>query len=468
MSSQYGRIAFGAVVAAMVFGRSTIPAHAEVAIEVYEGARPDEAAAIMPIVLAELGTQGTVADPRFVKTALRYPPRPAALDPTVTSAGLADELELGVKAYLRAEYEGAIVKLNAALARAYANPGVVVAAESTRTAMARALVGLALSYGNAGRTAEAVETMTAYIRSTNEPVQRRMLGPPGEQLYHQVRKSLEKAKRGSLLVNVSAPDAQIFVNALRQDYGRLIATDLLPGDYHVIVLAGQLSRRYAVTVRPEIATTLDIDWALDSALQISDQWVGLTLAIGESAPDYVGRVARRMGNQRTLIVLGLRRERDHLALVGTRYGDALSGYVARAGEVHVVHAGDEPKLRALARFLADGAPSPDVFVVGQRTPSRPLRWPAIPAGAAAVTGLGLGAYLLYIDGQPSCGGEIPPGECERTHGTKVSGVLVMTGGALAGVAAVWFLSRRPARRVPATAFLGVSRSGAVATLGWSF
>jgi hypothetical protein len=85
-----------------------------------------------------------------------------------------------------------------------------------------------------------------------------------------------------------------------------------------------------------------------------------------------------------------------------------------------------------------------------------------------VTGLGLGAYLLYIDGQPSCGGEVPPGECPRTHGTKASGVLVMTGGALAGITAVWFLSRHPARRVPATAFLGVSRSGAVATLGWSF
>jgi hypothetical protein len=111
------------------------------------------------------------------------------------------------------------------------NYGLLVEDIRARNAMARAQVALALTYKKladrfaeklSGRAkpidqrllvarkrfeGEAREMMTAYIRSSHEPVVRKMFGPPGELLYNEVRKSLDSAKRATLAVSIDEPDA---------------------------------------------------------------------------------------------------------------------------------------------------------------------------------------------------------------------------------------------------------------------
>ncbi|MCW5802546.1 MAG: hypothetical protein KIT31_09170 [Deltaproteobacteria bacterium] len=447
------------------------PARADVAIEMYRGARPKEAAALMRIVREELRVADVTAEPDVVAGWISHAPRPAISDPSVTSAALVDEMERGIKTYLHADYRGAIVALQAALTRARANPGLVVSDDRTNAAMTRAMVALALSHAREGAKDGATEIMTEYIRSLREPVTRKVFGPPGEELYDQVRKLLEAKPRGKLVVNVSEPDAQISVNEHGVGRGATFSGDLLPARYRVVVRARGLMRRYDVDVTSERATTLDIDWSLDAALHVSDAWVGIAIADGGSDAHYLRLLARRLGRERRLLVLGARVEEGRLILSGTFYTDAAAAVIERSGEVQIVRPADD--VHRLVLFLR-GGPSRGVVVladrhgaVASRTPGR-RTWPAYVGGVLAAGALGAGGYLFYLDDRSKCGGAAV--DCREVYETTNGAILSTSIGALAAIGAViWYAGhRRPKRRPAAAIRYAPAAGGGMVTVGGAF
>src|SRR5262249_48437816 len=160
------------------------------------------------------------------------------------------------------------------------------------------------------------------IRSSRDPVVRSMFGPPGEELYNEVRKTLDPTKRANLAISANEPDAQLFVNGLLVGHGATFAADQLPGPYCIVVRVGPKMLRYDVTMEAGRPMALDIDWAFDSALRISDRWVGLMLPSGTRLATYVRKVSQRMGNQIELVFVGLRQERNYLVAYGYHYEHA--------------------------------------------------------------------------------------------------------------------------------------------------
>lgn len=244
------------------------------------------------------------------------------------------------------------------------------------------------------------EAMTMYIRSSRDPVVRRMFGPPGEQLYNDVRKNLDPTTRSNLVISVNEPDAQIIVNGLLIGQGATFAIDQLPGVYCIIIRVGHQMLRYDVVMKTGLPVTLNIDWAFDMALHVSEQWVGLTVQ-RNALSKYVRSVSKRMGGQISLVFVGIRRERAHLAVYGYFYDWAHAGGVLQwSGETHVTSARDVgavAKLRELAAFLSTGNMSRHILPIGssESSPSSgPRPWLAYAVGAGAIGALALGGVSL--------------------------------------------------------------------------
>jgi hypothetical protein len=347
-------------------------------------------------------------------------------------------MELGIKAYLHGDYKSAIASLRAALVRARANPGAVVADDRTNAAMSRAMVALALSHARDGAQDLAVEVMSEYIRSAREPVTRRVFGPPGEQLYDQVRKQLEPTKRGKLVVNVSEPDAQISLNEQGVGRGAAYSGDLLPGAYRVIVRVGQQARRYDMSVTSESTTTLDVDWSLDSTLHVSDEWVGLTGTNGRSELHYAQLLARRLDFTHRVLLLGTRLDRGRLTVFGSQYADGKASRIARSGEVQVADVTKVESVRRLVRFLRGNGRGEGVIVriddaPRPRGPVERRMWPAYAAGVVAVGALAAGGALFYYDDK--CKGGGPLADCKQLNECTAGAIATTSAGALAAIGA---------------------------------
>jgi hypothetical protein len=191
----------------------------------------------------------------------------------------------------------------------------------------------------------------------------------------------------------------IFVNGSLAGRGAAFAADQLPGPHCIIVRVGRRMLRYDLTVDADHPIALAIDWTFDTALNISDHWIGLVLPASTSEEAYVRAIAMRMGGQNSLILVGLRRERGYYAVYGSRYEPPYRGGGAHwTGEVHITNAGDDLKLRALARFLTTGSRSPSIEPIGSADePSgvnESRRWFGYVAGAGAIGAFALGAYSL--------------------------------------------------------------------------
>jgi hypothetical protein len=448
-------------------------------IERYEESRPEEAGAIMEILRTELAARGALASPSQLVPLMSHAPKPSVVNTSLTSAALTDELELAVKSFLHVRYEAAVGELELALTHAKDNPGLVVNDERTRSAVERAQVALALTYRNLGDRKKAVQVMTDYIRGTPESVPK-MFGPPGEDLYREVRKIVDPIKRGNLAISVSEPDAQLFLSGRGTGHGSTFAGSLLPGVYCVVVQVGSVALRYDVPVFTGSAMTLQVNWAFESRLHISVEWLGMVLPKGAQEAAFVPGVARMLG-LRTLTVLGIRRELGYLAVFGSYYDIPSAGRVAWSGEVHVPTSrsidlfgrGTRTKLAALAQFLTAAQPSADVLPIGTAEPDPSegngwSRWPSYVAGTAALGGFALGGYLLHLNGKDTCDPE-PMAECKHVYNTRTQGLIVLGGGAAAGAFAVtwWYLHARSSKLAPLAA-LGPSGTGWAFTVSGRF
>jgi hypothetical protein len=295
----------------------------------------------------------------------------------------------------------------------------------------------------------------------SQPITRTDYGPDAEQLYRAVWKQVQAMGRGQLVIAVENDQAVVFVNGQIRGLGKAQLLDLVPGVYRVFVQApGTAGRQYEVEVNANELADLVVEWEVDSALWLTDRWIGLVFATeaerGKQA-GFAGALARRWGLAIATVGIGQRDGKS--CVVGSLYD--LNGAVVRSALV--ARGADEAALRSLARFLTDGTAGDSVTVIRDLDAAadasldaahRPARWmPSVLVGVGTATAVA-GGILYAID-------QDAPG----SRDTAPAGIAV---GAL-GVVAVglglwlwWSPGHRPPASIPMLAIGG--RAGFI---GWA-
>jgi len=439
-------------------------------LEAHTGARPSSVAAVVGPVLDELERRGFVARPSSVIKLLGgRAPRPGILDGGKTAAEIAQQVESGFDAFTKGKYKDAATSLALAVHQIKRNPGLLVLDATNARSTFHAFVGLALSQSKLGYTVESVETMTELLRTfSTQSVTRTEYGPQAEQFYRAVQRQAQGFGRGRLAITAGDAHAMIFVDGELRGMGRAALTDLIPGTYRVFIqVPGTTGRQYEAEVRAGQDSTLGVNWQVDSALVVSNPWVGFVF---HSEPErakeggYAGALARRWGSD-TIVVVGTTGPSDRPGVAATLY--RATGDVVRSAMV-VPRDHDETRLRSLARFIAEGIPSDELErVTGAIAPPPPTARGDAPATGYAPLGaklcLGGGAALLaagivalVIDQDPD------PGMRYYRDSAPLGVAVGLAGVASIGVGLWWWRHGRRESSTPAVSF-GASH----AVIGWA-
>ena len=358
--------------AALGLGGTTAAASSMILLEVHDGPRADWTDATLRAVRHALRTRDVVVEPRALAE-LRNELLPGAgrWDEELTLPELIAQLEAGVRSYLRGSFLAAEQQLEAALAVAHRNPALVVSDATSRQWMTQALASLALARVRLGKRTAALEALAEQIRSYPEqPVTRAAFGSRGELLYGDARRALEAGPRGGLLIDVSDPNARIYINEYGRGRGGTFASDVFPGSYRVLVMVGGQARLYRVAVHGNEQTRLLIDWSADGAFISCRAWVGLRLP----ARDRALRAARTRAIARRLafhdaIFVGVDAGAEGPTLWGVVHEKATGRRLRSAALPLTGRAAAE--LQSFAAFLAAGDLPTPLPSAGERAPGPP-------------------------------------------------------------------------------------------------
>ena len=488
-----------------------------IAIESYSGPRPREAQRGMAALRNALTAHRFMAQPAAVAKLMgEQVPRPGVVDRDFTARAFAREIDTGENLYIDENYKAAVARLKAAIDRAHRNPEILREVQS-RELKLKGLVLLAQSYarwsdepGNKDAQAHAMardEAMLEVHRSyPSRELTVKQFGPEGVQLWRAVADTPRRIGRGSLAVSVNDPDMLIYVDEIPRGNGRVVLGDLVPGPYRVLLMPPSgPSRLFTVTVPAKQEVRLEVDWEVASVLVVDDEHVGFTFDT-EIARRREGELARRFAYRydgTIVAVLTVSQSRRRLAIAGSVYA-VWSGKLVRSGMVELGARDDAARIEQLASYLdpstapalpklvtampagdyapmhieeimpsiasrqpvaAKAAPAPVARVQLAPAPVRtPVRhWHEIALVGAGLAAGGAGAYLVAIDGDPTCDG--PSEQCRTVRDTGVAGWTLVAGGALAiGVGALLHL-RHPTRPVVVAV---PGPKGGIASAAWRF
>jgi hypothetical protein len=472
--------------AALSVASATGSVHAEavattIVVESYAGTRPANAEKIMGPLRAALQEQGYVADPTALAMRLdASTARPGLVDESLTTNELAQMFENGIRVWNSGDEEGALRKLEVAIATALRNPSLLSRVERLREQLFQGYLILAMAQRRRGLGPASEVSMGELIRTfPDRTIDVDEAGPEATDLYRFVVADLSRSKRGMLSIRVSDPAAVVFVNeVLRQDpLGNVVLKELLPGTYRVLVRSLDISERvrvYNVPVYPAKVTTLAVDWDLDSML-VMDDWVGLKFATtNEQAGERELAVKLGAAAKAAMVVtLNLSRTRGAYRVVAKRYetmsgaqlewcqvdlsgpdrrmfkllADCVKGEDNRA-RVKLDPPGAEQGMPRFSGALRVEPIEPPAVVVQQAPePARTVR--RRPAGmgkwlwvTGSVVSFAAGGLLLYLDGKASCRG--PSSECPTAYDTRTAGLAFVGVGTVSlGVSAYFFLTEDP-------------------------
>lgn len=456
--------------------------HPILALESYVDQRPAHAGAVMAPLLDELEQRGFATRPASIlEFAGGGAPRPGVLDADTSAAEITQRAESGYEAYTRGRFAEAEAALTRAIERIHRNPALLVLDTNNLDATFKILVALALSQAKRGDTSGSVATLIELIRTfRHRPITRVDYGPDAEQFYGAVARQVEALGRGELSISVASDQAVIFVDGQIRGLGKAALIDLIPGVYRVFIqVPATPGRQYEVEVTAGRHTVLRVDWELDSSLWLTDSWAGFVFATeAERARQagFAGALARRWGGGAPLAVIGMAQLSGRPAITGHLY-DA-SGRVVRGAAVVLGERGeappvglaaepaDEPRLRALARYLADGVPVAGVHVLRDGAPGDgPPRSDAGDAGraggplaprvlvGAGTAALVAGSVLYAIDQDPA-------GPSSVYRNTAPAGIAVGAVGLAAVSVGLWLWGARGG----SSPMLAIGSSGGF--IGW--
>lgn len=429
------------------------PARADLVIEAYVDKRPADADRALAPLRAALEEAGHVVAPAEVAAALAgVAPGSGVSDAKLTAEAIASQVDVGVKSFVRGEFTVAAAQLREAIAAAHDNPALVVSDDKSPHWMTRGLTALALARAKLKDPRGAAEAMAEQLRSfPSLPVTVEEFGADGSELYATTRRAVEAQGRGGLTINVTDPNARIFVNELGRGRGSVALGDIAPGSYRVLVQASAVSRRYAVEISAGATAELTIDWITDSAFVFTPEWVGFALprAYADRADAYAGRLAKALptGNVITLGVTGEGSARQLTAAVHEHESGRVIGRAALPPGVTSPSARQlRDFLRALANELPAGAQA-GAPASSRPPPAKVARWPI---------------YLFAGLALAAAGGAVALRDEEDLFPAMV------VGAAGFGVAAVGITFDVRARSRRATVALHPTASGGVATVGWRY
>ena len=366
-----------------------------IAIECYVGPRPSDVAPVMARLRAALAQQRFTTEPAALKKQLgEHVVSPGIADPRFTTQAFSKQVEGGLNAVVNEQYELAVRILAAALESASRNSLVLARDPKSREARLEALIFLARAYKHLGKTAARDEAMTEVIRSyPDKVITAKKYGPDAEEIYEAVKRSVVRGGLGRLSIEVTDPNAILYVDETARGRGKTLLGDLLPGPHRVLVEppSGE-SRQFAVTVLANQHTRLNVDWDVESVLVTGD-WVGFQLPT-EKDREREGVLAMRLAGSHTsavmIAVVTAIRVNRRLVVSGTVYAVG-TGAAWRSGHVELTGRGDDKRLDQLAAYLGFQAIGDDVTVVDRTSreakplsdvpPSPPA--PARPASPSA-------------------------------------------------------------------------------------
>lgn len=298
-------------------------------------------------------------------------PLSAHPDAQITAEELFKQIEAGYRMWLRGEFVTAEAQLSAVVDSMTRNPAVVVPNLAFRAAATRAYVGLAMSRRRLANVAGAAEAISELIRTLPEqPVTKGNFGAEAEKYYNEIRRSLDASPRGKLIIDVTNPDAQIFINEQGRARGETFKGDILPGTYRVMVQVAGTSRRFRVPVKPNSTVRLSVDWDAVSRMSVTSN--GLELRISEydmkHAPSLARRFLRAAESSRAVIVLAVEKRVMTGWLMSVE-----SNHITRAGRINLgVDAGR--RAQQLAQYLlgtSTSTPLVDMLSVEQEMANAP-------------------------------------------------------------------------------------------------
>ena len=335
--------------------------------ESHIGGRSPEIARLMEPLDDELEAHGFAARPQtMLKLAGGAAPRPGILDKSQGAADVAQKVDAGYRLFTQGKAAEAKEKLAEAIETMRRNPATFALDTSNTDVAFRAQVTLSLSYKQLGDAANSVAAMTELIRMfPARPLPRNAYGPGDEGFYRDVLKQVQAMGRGRLAVTAGDTRAVIFVDGQIRGVGSATIGDLVPGLYRVFIQVPQtIGRQYEVTVGANDESKLDVHYDIDDVLWLSDSWVGFQFQ-NEGDRGREGKLAAELASRWSpgagkTAVIGTVQLQGKPALVGTLYAN--DGSVVFSAAVSVAGA-SEVRLRALARFLADGTPADGLQIV---------------------------------------------------------------------------------------------------------
>jgi hypothetical protein len=428
-----------ALVAAWLAWFAGADARAGVTVETYFGARSPDAERVAGKLVAALAERGIDASAAHGAAQLDHVAKSAVADPALTGKQLAEQLELAHSTWIRGEFVSAAQRLADALQVAHDNPGIVITSDGLVSAVIRAQVDLALARRRLEDPAGARDAMMAYVRAyPDRPVARREFGPDAESYYASTKAVADRASTGVLVVDVTDPDAQIFVDEIGRGRGASYSAHLLAGEYRVVVIVGSVARRYDVTVAADRESRLSIDWRLDAALATGAATLQLALSRDELATQasYARALSRAAHDARVVILFSVDTASDGV-LAATLY-DGVTSRVVRTGRARL-GAGEDREIATLAGLLASGQSDAAITArdASERAARSGPRWPSYVGIGAAAAAAGSGIYLLHINHEGTCG--LPgPTQCPKRWATAPAGWSLLGAGAVLAAASIWW------------------------------
>lgn len=511
-----GSASLGAAVVTLALAVATASADENrIAIESHTGVRTAEIARAMSRLQGELERWRFTAEPAALKQQLgeHVVVAPGLADPRFTAQTFSKQVEAGLNAVVNEQYVLAVRILVAALDTASRNSLVLARDPKSRESRLEALIYLTRAYKHLGDAAARDGAMLEILRSyPDKVIAAKKYGPDAEQIYEAAKRSVDRGGRGRLSVEVTEPDAVIYVDEAVRGRGKVLIGDVIPGPHRVLVDGPDgVSRQLRVTVLAGQHTRLQVDWDVHSVLVTGD-WVGL-LFVNEQDREREGLLARKLAGAHTsavmVAVISGGRVNHSLVVRGAVHAVG-SGKILRRGQVELTGRGDAKKLEQLAAYLGFQEPGEDVAVIEQAArESGPLREPAQPAqppaplprapviapppplaslamhrpapasatatarpthawiGGTGVSVLVAGAVLIALDGTGTCGFLRPGRSCNERFETRTAGTATLLAGGALITAAGLLHPRHPRRRAPAIAAVPV-RGGAIGSIGWSF
>lgn len=419
---------------------------------------PEDLDVITPIVDEQFEAEGFAARSETIERILGgRMPRSGILDRGVTAADIMNSVELGYEDWSHGLFADAVKKLRPAKARILRNPGLLVSDTKNLDSTFKGLVALSLSLLRTGKANEAAETMTELVRIfRTRGVYRNDWGLPAETYWRSISKPLLAGDTGQLYVTTGNDQAVVFIDGQIRGIGRADVADLVPGSHHVLVqLASTAGLQYSVELRPNENTKLDINWNVESALTVTEPWIGFVFATEAERNKealFAGELAKRWGGQGMVVVIGTLRIQDASALIGTLY--RADGRLIRSAAT-ILEGEISGQVRRLTRYLADGSVGSGLKVFS-RGPGEPLPSIAVSAPDARSSRLpkvvgGAGAAAITIGAVEYI---INPYETSKPGNGKDDGrdpyVGVMLGGSLllGGGTYLWLRESQRATQMP--------------------